>query len=220
VTANNAVGASPASTPSAPVTPARSASTTTLSLSSATVVYGHEQVETIKVVVGPDVPGTPTGSVTVKAGSVVLCTITLVAGQGSCPLGPTTLAAGSQTMTAAYAGDTTFDPSSAAHSLVVSKASSSTVLSLSAATITLGHEQLERFTVKVTPQFTGIPTGYVTIKSGSATLCYAKLASGSGSCTPAASALAVGTHTVDGVYGGDGNFNASTSPSKSLKVQA
>ena len=50
---------------------------------------GAENIEDFSVRVGPDVIGTtnadaPTGTVTIKAGSTVLCTITLFRGKGSC----------------------------------------------------------------------------------------------------------------------------------------
>jgi hypothetical protein len=64
-------------------------------------------------------------------------------------------------------------------------------------------------TVSATPAGTG-PTGTVTFKDNGATLGSGTL-SGSGVATLTTTALAPGTHPLTAVYGGDGNYIASTS---------
>jgi hypothetical protein len=88
---------------------AKASSTTTLALSTTTVTYGHEKTEQMSVNLAPEYPGvTPTGSVTIKASTTVLCTITLTAGQGTCNLGARTLTPGTHQLVAVYKGDPNF----------------------------------------------------------------------------------------------------------------
>jgi Bacterial Ig-like domain (group 3) len=94
----------------------------------------------------------------------------------------------------------------------------STSLSLSAAKVTHGQEQKERLSVAVTARFSGVPSGSVTIKSGTGRVCTIRLASAKGSCKLTARQLAVGTHTLTATYNGSGYYNPSTSARKTLKV--
>lgn len=88
-------------------------SVTTLTLSTPTVTYGHEQVEKFSVNVSAAAPGTgvPTGWVVVESRSRFLCVIHLHRGKGSCALFPWALAPGSYKVVAYYNGDTNFKPS-------------------------------------------------------------------------------------------------------------
>jgi len=63
----------------------------------------------------------------------------------------------------------------------------------------------------------GVPTGAVTFMDGTTTLGSASLDPG-GQATLTTSSLAVGTHSITAVYGGDGSFNGSTSPALSQVV--
>ncbi|HUZ52277.1 MAG TPA: Ig-like domain-containing protein [Streptosporangiaceae bacterium] len=77
---------------------------------------GAEEIEVFSVRVGPDVIGattSPTGTVTIKAGSTVLCTITLTTasrGRGSCSPSASALPAGHFVVIAYYSGDSTYSP--------------------------------------------------------------------------------------------------------------
>ena len=74
---------------------------------------GAEEIERFFVRVEPGVVGaeaTPTGSVTIKAGSTVLCTIILVHGRGSCSPSASALPAGHDEVVAYYSGDSTYSP--------------------------------------------------------------------------------------------------------------
>jgi hypothetical protein len=57
---------------------------TTLTLSAPTGIFSQEQTGQFTVQVSPVLSGTPTGTVTINAGSVALCTITLANGAGRC----------------------------------------------------------------------------------------------------------------------------------------
>ena len=77
---------------------------------------GAEEIENFSVRVGPGVIGataSPTGTVTIKAGSTVLCTITLTTasrGRGSCSPSANALPAGHHVVIAYYSGDSTYSP--------------------------------------------------------------------------------------------------------------
>jgi hypothetical protein len=49
----------------------------------------------------------PTGQVAIKAGTTMICTITLANGKGSCTLTASKLAVGTHQLTATYSGDAT-----------------------------------------------------------------------------------------------------------------
>ncbi len=76
-----------------------------LSVSSAKVTYGHEQVARVTVRVTAAHAGVPTGSVLVGYGSTIVCTIKLSHGAGSCTLGARQLKAGTRQLSASYPGD-------------------------------------------------------------------------------------------------------------------
>jgi len=77
---------------------------------------GAEEIEDFSVLVTPGVIGataSPTGTVTIKAGSTVLCTITLTPmskGRGSCSPSASALPAGHYVVIAYYSGDSTYSP--------------------------------------------------------------------------------------------------------------
>jgi hypothetical protein len=207
-------------------------STTALSLSSSSVAYGNETTEGFSVTVTSSQPGSPTGLVTVKTGSTTLCSFTLTNaddGAGSCKPTSGTILATSSTpypVTATYAGDTDVagSTSSPAQNLTVNKATSSSALTLSASALTYGQGSGIGFSVTVSPQFTGAPTGLVSVMSGSTTLCTFTLSAaenGVGGCTESSATVlpASGSpYPVTAVYAGDTNFTTSTSPSQNLMV--
>jgi len=80
---------------------------TAMSLSTDRVTYGHEQSERISVTVMARYSGTPTGTVTVKAGGTI-CSITLVSGKGSCKLAARQLRPGTYHLIASYPGNHDF----------------------------------------------------------------------------------------------------------------
>ena len=156
--------------------------------------------------------GTPTGNVTVSDGTAT-CVGTVAA--GTCTLTPTTT--GTKTLTAAYAGDGNFAPSTSA-------GVSHTVNAASTATTITGNTpnpsavgQAVSFTVTVVTNApgAGTPTGTVTVSDGTEH-CSASV--GAGGCTIAFGSA--GARSVTASYAGDGNFGASTSSSVSQSVAA
>ena len=201
------------------LTVSKATTTTALSLSAPKVTYGHEQAGQVSVTVTSP-GGTPGGTVTVKSGTTTICTITLASGAGSCTPTAAQLPAGTTQLTATYNGSADFNTSaSAAETLAVSKATSKTALSLSATKVTYGHEQAERLTASVAPQYSGTtPGGTVTVKSGTTTVCTITLGSAKGSCTLSARKLPTGAHTLSASYSGSSDFTGSTSARKTLTV--
>src|ERR1051325_1466078 len=68
----------------------------------------------------------------------------------------------------------------------------------------------------------GTPTGTVTFKNGGSTMGSGTLSGSGGPATAtfSTSSLTVGGHSITAVYGGDGNFNGSTSPAITQNVDA
>ena len=193
----------------------KTASTTTMITSTTTSPVASQPI-TVSVQVSGQYPGSgvtpPSGAVTVTDGTRT-CQATLSgsngAAAGSCQL--TEPSPGSYTFTGSYPGDTNFKASKswAAH-VKVTKAASSTALTLSAVSVVYGSETSLTMTVTVAPQFTGIPTGTVTITSGTTTVCTTTLSGGTGSCSPASpTALSPGNRTLTAHYPGDTDFRPS-----------
>ena len=191
---------------------------TVLALSAAKVTYGKEQAERVFIAVTAASSGTPSGTVTVKAGTAVVCgNLTLAAGLASCTLPATRLPGGTWHLTASYSGSG-WASTSAARTLTVAKAASKITLALSAAKVTYGHEQSERLTVSVTGQYGQTPAGKVAVKSGKTAVCTITLTAGKGSCTLAARKLPAGTRTLIAVYPGNHDYTGASSARKTLKV--
>jgi hypothetical protein len=87
-----------------PLTVTPEPTTARLNLSAPSVRAGHEQAERLTVAVKPGISGTPGGRVTVRAGSVTVCAITLNDARGACTLSASRLRPGTYLLTAAYAG--------------------------------------------------------------------------------------------------------------------
>ena len=203
----------------------KASTTTTVGVVPASVIYGSEHAALITTAVSPAFAGTPTGTVTVSttvSGSpVALCTITLPA--TTCTPTDTALPAGTTyDLTAAYAGDGNFAPSSGGDpgALAVTRATTATSLVLSVSTVQYGTSPV--FTAIVTPTTSGTATGTVAITayvSGSpVTLCTITLPATTCTGTGIALATAVSPYSVLAVYSGDGNFTTSTSSSQNLTV--
>jgi predicted RNA-binding protein with TRAM domain len=90
-------------------------------------------------------------------------------------------------------------------------------LSLSARTVTYGNEQVESFSVVVSPNYPGpVPTGTVSIKKSTTTLCVITLSSAKGSCRLTGPELPPRTFSVYATYApntsfvGSGSFKTKT----------
>jgi hypothetical protein len=147
-------------------------------------------------------PLTATGSVTFKDGTTSLGTGTISSGKATFSI--STLASGSHSITAAYGGDTNYNGStSSALTETVNKANSTVTLFSSA------NPSVNASPVTFTAVVPRAATGTVTFKDGTTTLGTGAISSGT--ATFSTSTLALGSHSTTAVYGGDSNYNSSTS---------
>jgi 5'-nucleotidase len=198
-----------------------------LSISASSVVYGHEQTLKFSASVRPQFSGIPTGSVNVREGTRTLCEFALSAGKGSCSMPASAsalLPVATYSVAAAYGGSADFKPSATSVlRFAVTKATSKTSLALSSPSVVYGHEQTLRFSINVNPQFSGIPTGTVTIEVNKKRVCsiiVAASSKGKGSCSPTATAVAVGTYknSVIALFDGNTAFAGSVSSPATLMI--
>ena len=194
------------------VTPAEIATTTTLSASQGSTVFGEPA--TFDATVSASSGTVPNGeTVWFMNGTMPLGTATLSSGAAS--FTTTNLATGSDSITAVYVGDLNFSGStSAAVSQTVNQASSFTTLKSSQNPSTFG--QSVTFTANISGQFSGVATGTVTFNNGSTSLGTASVSNNSASMT--ITTLPVGTNSITAVYSGDSNFTGSTSNTVSQVV--
>jgi hypothetical protein len=198
----------------------KSGVTVAVTVSPPTEVYGVlDQV--FSVTIAPPASGdiSPTGVVTVSDLQVDLCppislpasgvgAVTVICADSTVPIpvNSSTIAAYS------YSGDQNYLASKGRVSGAVTAADTTTTVTASSATATWGSEHSLVFSATVDDSQSGsvgVPTGDVSIEQGSSVLCTVTLSNGSGTCSPAATALPPGTYPITASYGGDSNFNPS-----------
>jgi hypothetical protein len=190
------------------------ASSTTIVISSANPSTAGQAVTFTATVQPPSGNATvPTGSANFLDGSTTLGSGTLN-GSGAATYQTSSLAAGSHSITAVYAGDTNFNGST---SSLLAQVVNAVVLPATTTTVASSLNpsnpgQSVTFTAAVSGP-TGnatVPTGTVTFKDGSTTLSSGSISAGA-QATYATSSLSAGSHSITAVYGGDANFAGSTS---------
>jgi hypothetical protein len=160
--------------------------------------------------------GTPTGTVNFLNGTTSLGSPAIGAGAASVTV--STLAAGSDSITATYGGDTNFVTSTSSVLTQQVGGVSTTALSLSSGTVAFGASVM--LTAKVTS--TGVApadgeTVTFTDATTSTTLGTGTLAGGT--ATFASTTIKAGTYSVVASYPGDANNLASASAAQTLNVQ-
>jgi hypothetical protein len=192
--------------------------TTTLTASVNPSVFGQQISFTATVSPVGSSPLTPTGVVTFSDGATTLGTATI--SSGTAILNTSSLVVGSHPITAAYGGDSNFEPStSVALTQVVSQAGTATTLSASPSPAILGQSVMLTANVGAVAPGAGTRTGTVTFLDGP-TILGTGAVNSAGSATFSTSSLSSGSHSLTASYGGDTNFNASTSTSVTLTVQS
>jgi phospholipase C/6-phosphogluconolactonase (cycloisomerase 2 family) len=147
-----------------------------------------------------------TGSVTFMNGLSTIGTGLLNTG-GVTTVTTTSLPIGNNSLTAVYAGNTNFLPSTSnAVTEVVNNARTTTALQSSLNPANQGTTVT--FTATVTPQYGGNPSGTVTFKDGATTLATQTLSGGVAMF--ATSTLSSGTHNITAAYNGDPHFSTSS----------
>ena len=177
-------------------------------------VYGQQVTFTTTVAASVSQSSAPTGTVTLKSGNKILGSGVLVAGSFSAST--TSLPTGASTIYSVYSGDAHFQAHTVTVPQTVQAAGTSTALSSSANSS--GEGQPVTFMATVSPSATGAPTGTVTFFDGT-TLLGSSALNGNGVGGFTISTLGLGTHNITASYGGDTNFNSSTSPVLSQLVQ-
>ena len=158
----------------------------------------------------------PTGTVTFIDGTTTLGTANLNA-SGQATFTTSTLAAGSHSITAVYGGNSFYN-SSTSNLLIQAVNQNTTTTSVTSSANPSNLGELVTFTASVVAG-SGVPTGTVTFKDGATTLGTGTL-NGSAQATFTTSSLALGSHSITAVYGGDTNDLGSTSPVLTQTVTA
>ena len=179
---------------------------TALITSGSPSTYGQSVTFTATVTSGS---GTPAGNVTFKDSGTTLGSSALNA-SGVATLTLSTLAAGGHSISAVYDGDSTFSGStSSAVTQTVNKDNTTTSVTSNLNPSTYGQSVQLTATVSPVAPATTTPTGTVTFFDGATSLGSAGLSGGTASISTAG--LSAGSHTITASYGGDTNYNTSTS---------
>lgn len=198
----------------------KSSVTVTVTVSPPSEVYGVIN-QVFSVTVAPPATGeiSPTGIVTVSDLEVDLCPpISLPApGLGAvtviCADSTVAIPVNSSTIAEySYSGDQNYQATKGRISGAVTAADTATTLTASSATGTWGSEQSLVFSATVNDAQSGsigVPTGKVSVEQGSDVICTMTLSNGSGSCSPATTAMSPGTYPITASYSGDSNFSPS-----------
>jgi len=192
------------------------AATTTTTLTSAPNPSIVGQSVTFTATVAPQSGGSPTGSISFLEGTRVLTTVPLAVDPGSghsvATYSTATLPRGSHTITASYAGDARFAPSSGDTTQAVLPAAPTSTTTLTSAPnpSTFGQTVTFSALVRNGTDTAGTPTGGVTFQEGGTVLGTGTL-DAAGTARFATASLAVGPHTITAIYGGDDSFLTSTS---------
>ncbi len=150
--------------------------------------------------------GIPTGKVTFYNGAMALATVSL--GSGIAKYTTSTLPAGLDKITAVYGGDTNNDASTSAP--VIQSVEAATIVTITPSPNPSAYGQTVYLVATVTSTAGDPPDGEtVTFKRGTVVLGTASLSSGAAIFTT--STLAVGTNSINAVFGGDSTFAAGTS---------
>jgi hypothetical protein len=177
-------------------------------------VFGQPVTFTATVSVTAPGAGTPTGSVTFSDGTTTLCTTPLDNnGQATCQV--SNLAVGGHSVTAAYAGDPSFNASTSSPlAQTVIKADTATALASSDPNGALVNQSVTfTATVSVTAPGAGTPTGTVKFQANGNDIagCSAKAVAANGTATCTTSFPTRGDRSITAIYSGDPSFATSTS---------
>ena len=153
--------------------------------------------------------GVPTGTVTFSESGTTLGTGTLNS-SGAATFSTSTLAVGSDIITATYSGDATYASSSNTVTETITAAgTTATTTAVTASPSVAVYGQSVALAATVSPTSgSGEPTGTVTFSEGSTTLGTATLESGT--ATLNTSTLAVGSDTITASYSGDATYAGSS----------
>ncbi|HTD23612.1 MAG TPA: Ig-like domain repeat protein [Terriglobales bacterium] len=183
----------------------------------------YPQSLTFTAVVNPQYTGIPTGTVSFQDNfqnqTFILSPPIALDGSAQASFTTASLAVGTHSVTAVYAGDPNFIQNASPALAQVVMATSNTTVALTAGTDPSSFSQSLTFTATVSSFFAGTPTGTLTFKDGNAILGSGTPA-GPGIWTFTTTALTAGPHAITAVYGGDSTFASSTSSVFSQVVES
>ncbi|MGA3211566.1 MAG: Ig-like domain-containing protein, partial [Terriglobales bacterium] len=195
------------------------ATSTTTVTSSANPSTSGESV-TFTATVAPAGPPTPTGTVGFTSNGTAIsgCSAVTLSASRTATCTTSVLPVGTESIKAAYSGDSDYSSSSDALAQVVNRAASATTLTSSANPSTVGESVT--FTATVAPAGPPMPTGMLSFTANGITItgCAAATLSSSLTATCVTAALPVGTESIIATYSGDSNYLGSTSSSVSQVV--
>jgi hypothetical protein len=160
-----------------------------------------------------------TGNVIFTVDGTAQAGIALVSGVAT--LNYSSLSVGTHSISASYAGDSSYTGSSSASNLsqVINKASTTVSLSSSKNPAARGTVLTFTATVRVTAPGGGTAVGTVQFKAGTTNLGAAVAVNAAGVATVTSSTLAVGANSITAVYSGNTNYNTSTSTALNQTIQ-
>jgi hypothetical protein len=195
----------------------KAASQSTLTVSKASPVYGEAVTFTAKVEAVAPAVGVPTGDITFRNGDTVLGTASL--SEGTATFTTTRLQLATHSVSAEYAGDETFEASTAeAVTVTVGRGDTSTSLTSSPNPSVVGQGVTLSARVAAVAPSSGTPQGSVTFKAGDTVLGTVTL-DATGGATWSTSALGVGSHALSAEYSGSAHFTASLAEGVSQQVK-
>lgn len=209
--ANCSVTVSGNMTITANYTPAAVAPTVGVTPTPATITTAQSLSVAVSVV-GTNGGATPTGSVVLTSGTYTSAAATLNNGSTTITVPPSSLVAGSDTLTATYTPDsassTAYKSASGAASVTVTALPSPTMsVALSSTSITT----LQTLTATVTVGGTPTPTGSVVVSGGGYTSSATTLSGGVAVITVPAGSLATGSDTLTATYTPDSGSSSTYS---------
>jgi len=194
---------------------APAATTTSVTSSANPSVFG--QSVTFTATVSTAGLGTPSGNVQFFDGATPIGGAIALNGSGQAQVTTSSLSVGNHTITAQYAGDVPNGFNSSTGNLtsnpqVVNKANTSSGVASSSNPV--GTNVAVTFTATVSPVApgAGTRTGTVTFNRNGSPVCSGVAINASGQATCMVTFTVAGNYNITAVYSGDGNFNASTSP--------
>ena len=157
-------------------------------------------------------PLAATGTVQFRLDGVDVGGAVVLDATGRARLVTSLLTVGSHTVSAVYAGNVNYRPSTSANlTQTVNKANSRTVVVSSGSPVVRNTTVVFIATVTARGSGTGTPTGTVQFRIDGVNTGATVSLNASGQATYSTSTLSVGRHTISAVYAGNGSFNASTS---------
>ena len=197
-----------------PVTVQQASSSTAVTYFPVSPVAGQSVTLTATVSAASPGSGTPTGTVQFLNGTDVLGTSNLT--NGVATFTATTLATGSNSITAQYLGDSNFTGGTSPTVTVTLAATPTSTTTVTYTPSSPVYGNSVTLTATVASTTTGTPTGTVQFFNGTTSLGTATLSSGTATLAP--TVLPTGANSVTAVYSGDSNFTASTSPVVTVTV--